>query len=143
MPKFTGTQGLPKSVHSKVCPVSALKAYCQATAGEEFLHQDSKHSFKHVWMSQVPVRGTSIFKPVGAQTCSRWMRTVMQKAGVSPEWTGGSIRMAGSSKAIDEGVNIDVVMAIGRWSSWRVFRTFYDRSRLNQSAPLIGETSLA
>ena len=65
---------------------------------------------------------------------------VMRKAGVSTQWTGGSVRMAASSRALDEGEPIDVVMSIGRWTSWTVFKRFYDRSRL---PPAIGLSELA
>ena len=91
-------------------------------------------------MAMKPVPKSSVFKPVGAQTCSRWMKQVMHSAGVSTHWTGGSIRMAGSSKALDEGEPIDAVMSIGRWTSWSVFKKFYDRSRIQ---PAVGVTQLA
>jgi hypothetical protein len=68
------------------------------------------------------------------------MKLVMHRAGVDPHWTGGSVRMAASSRALDEGEPIDVVMSIGRWTSWTVFKRFYDRSRL---LPAIGVSELA
>ena len=130
VPKLTRTQGLPRSHSALVCPVSALQAYILRTAGPQFHHKDRSEDFDHVFMAMTPVPGTSVFKPVGAQTCSRWMKLVMHRAGVDPHWTGGSVRMAASSRALDEGEPIDVVMSIGRWTSWTVFKRFYDRSRL-------------
>ena len=59
-------------------------------------------------MSQVPDRSTGFHFPVGAQTCSRWMRLIMDRIKVDPKYKGGSIRMAAASAAIDGGVPIDV-----------------------------------
>ena len=139
-PKFTATQGLSRAQATLVCPVSALHDYVQRTSGAQFLHRDRSGSFDQVFMAMKPVPKSSVFKPVGAQTCSRWMKQVMHSAGVSTHWTGGSIRMAGSSKALDEGEPIDAVMSIGRWTSWSVFKKFYDRSRIQ---PAVGVTQLA
>ena len=94
-------------------------------------------------MSQVPYRATGLHFPVGSQTCSRWLRTIMTRIGIDPKYKGGSIRMAAASAAIDRGVPIDVVLDTGRWASWQVFNKFYNRSRLQASAPSIGSTSLA
>ena len=66
-----------------------------------------------------------------------------ERIGIDPKYKGGSIRMAAASAAIDRGVPIDVVLNTGRWASWQVFDKFYNRSRLQSSAPSIGLTSLA
>ena len=94
-------------------------------------------------MAQVPYRATGLHFPVGSQTCSRWICTIMTRIGIDPKYKGGSIRMAAASAAIDRGVPIDVVLNTGRWASWQVFNKFYNRSRLQASAPSIGSTSLA
>ena len=147
VPRFTAARGLPKSTSAKVCPVTALKDYVERTSGSAY-HTRDPHGrpFDHVFMALAPVytAGTAVFKPVGSQTCSRWLKNVMDWSGVDVSiWKGGSVRMAGSSKALDEGHSIDVVMHIGRWSSWKVFQRFYNRSQLSQSAPLVGETTMA
>ena len=101
------------------------------------------YPFQHVFMSQVPNRATGLHFPVGSQTGFRWLRTIMDRIGIDPKYKGGSIRMAAASAAIDRGVPIDVVLNTGRWASWQVFDKFYNRSRLQSSAPSIGLTSLA
>ena len=67
-------------------------------------------------MSQTPARyGThkGMHRPVGAQTCSRWMKEVMNRAGIAG-YSGGLFRMAAASAAIDSGVSIDEVLHTGR-----------------------------
>ena len=57
--------------------------------------------------------------------------------------SGGSVRMAAASAAIDSGVAIDVVLSTGRWTSWTVFDKFYNRAKLRAVVPLVGRTSMA
>ena len=49
-----------------------------------------------------PSKKDGIYRPVGAETLSRWMRTVMDMCGVPKHFKGGSIRMAAASKALDD-----------------------------------------
>ena len=59
----------------------------------------------------------------------------MDRIKVDPKYKGGSICMAAASAAIDRGVPIEVVLNIGRWSSWQVFNKFYNRARLKSGGP--------
>ena len=92
---------------------------------------------------QVPSRATGYYFPVGAQTCSRWLRTIMNRAGIDSKDKGGSVRMAAASAAIGRRVPIDVVLNASRWASWQVFNRFYNRARLRDVAPSIGLILLA
>ena len=97
-------------------------------------------------MSQAPAKYgpyKDMHHPVGAQTCSRWMREVMTRVNFARTCGGGSVRMAAASAAIDSGVAIDVVLSTGRWSSWTVFHKFYNRAKLRVVVPLVGRTSMA
>ena len=146
VPKFTGQHGLGFELQELICPASALEAYIDRTADESvFFHSDSVYPFEHVFMSQTPAK-YGAFKgmhtPVGAQTCSRWMKEVMTRAGITG-YSGGSVRMAAASAAVDNGVPIDEVLRTGRWSSWLVFNKFYNRAKLRAVVPLVGRTSLA
>ena len=146
VPKFTGQHGLGFELQELICPASALEAYIDRTADESlFFHSDSVYPFEHVFMSQTPAKhGTfkGMHTPVGAQTCSRWMKEVMTRAGITG-YSGGSVRMAAASAAVDNGVPIDEVLRTGRWSSWLVFNKFYNRAKLRAVVPLVGRTSLA
>ena len=148
VPKLTKTQGLSMDRQEQVCVVRALECYIDLTADPDmFLHQDPVYPFQHVFMSQVvdnhigPRKGK--FFPIGPSTCSRWLRTIMDRVDIPKEFPGGSVRMAAASAAIDRGMPIDVVLSIGRWASWQVFNNFYNRSRLTAVAPPVGRTSLA
>ena len=140
---FTQQGGISRDQCTRVCPVLALKDYIDRTSGQLYRLADLVYNFQHVFMSQVPDRSTGFHFPVGAQTCSKWMRLIMDRIKVDPKYKGGSIRMAAASAAIDRGVPIDVVLNTGRWSSWQVFNKFYNRARLRDVAPSIGLTSLA
>ena len=146
VPKFTGQHGLGFEMQRLVCPALALEAYIDRTADKSvYFHSDSVYDFEHVFMSQTPARYgpyNGMHHPVGAQTCSRWMKEVMTRAGITG-YSGGSVRMAAASAAIDSGVPIDEVLRTGRWSSWLVFNKFYNRSMLRAVVPLVGRTSLA
>ena len=148
VPVFTRKQGLSFEATRRVCVARTIEDYIDRTSDPQvYLHDDAVYPFKHVFMSQVvekrnrPYKGK--FFPVGPSTCSRWIRTVMDRIGVHPRFKGGSIRMAAASAAIDRGMPIDVVLGTGRWSSWQVFNNFYNRSQLNAVAPPVGRTSLA
>ena len=143
VPVFTQQTGLPAVDQLRVCPVLAMKAYLDRTSTRQHIHSDLIHPFQHVFMSQVPYRATGFHFSVGSQTCSRWLRTIMTCIGIDPKYKGGFVRMATASAAIDRGVPIDAVLNTGRWASWQVFNKFYNRSRLQASAPSIGLTSLA
>ena len=88
------------------------------------------YPFQHVFMSQVPNTVTGYYFPVGAQTCSQWLRTIINCVGIDPKYKGGSVPMAASA-AIDRGVPIDVVLNTGRWASWQSSTVFTTEHWLN------------
>ena len=113
------------------------------TGGDKFVHRNRHYGFCHTFMSQTAHKHDGKHYPVGAQTCSRWIRIIMDRIGVDPKYKGGSVRMAAASAAIDRGEPLDIVLATGRWKSWAVFDAFYNRARVHAVAPPIGRTSLA
>ena len=68
--------------------------------------------------------------PIGPDRISKWMFSVMQKAGVTAKYTSGSARMASASRLLDNGQNSDYVIGLGRWTSNSIFNRHYNRSRL-------------
>ena len=58
------------------------------------------------------------------------MRSIMTICGVDPIFTGGSIRQAASSKAINDGWKPTAVPELGMWKSFAMRNRFYNRSRL-------------
>ena len=71
------------------------------------------------------------------------MRIIVTRMGMDARFKGGSVRMAAASAAIDRGTPIDIVLNTGRWTSWTVFNTLYNGSRLNSVFLPIDCTSLA
>ena len=76
---------------------------------------------------------------IRGDTLRGWMRRVMTRCGVDPVFTGGSIRQAASSKAINDGWEPAAVLELGMWKSFAMWNRFYNRSRLSMST---GFTSL-
>ena len=66
-------------------------------------------------------------------TLRHWMRRIMTRCGVDPKFTGGSIRQAASSKAIDEGWEVAAVLKMGMWKSFATWNRFYNRFRLSMA----------
>ena len=58
------------------------------------------------------------------------MRSILTICGVDPIFTGGSIRQAASSKAINDGQEPAAVLELGMRKSFAVWNRFYNRSRL-------------
>jgi hypothetical protein len=81
-----------------------------------------------VWCSIRPLHGAFHRLDTKGDSLRRWMRLVMTRAGVPAHWTGGSIRMAASSRAAGLGAVPAWIMKIGRWSSWSMWNRFYNRS---------------
>ena len=68
------------------------------------------------------------FKAVGTQTISRWLRTVMRRAGIGEEYTGHSTRHASTSKAAAQGLDVSIIKAAAGWSkNSKTFARFYKR----------------
>ena len=57
----------------------------------------------------------------------------MTEVGIDPRFTGGSVRQAASSKAIDDGWEPAAVLQVGRWKSCAMWNRFYNRSVLKHS----------
>lgn len=66
------------------------------------------------------------FKAISRDTVSRWVKSVMREAGLDVQvFKPGSTRAAASSKAMQDGVPLDEILARGGWSNASTFRKFY------------------
>ncbi|KAJ8041093.1 hypothetical protein HOLleu_11813 [Holothuria leucospilota] len=66
--------------------------------------------------------------PVGAETISRWIREVLEAAGVNTKmFTAHSTRAAASSAMHDKGVAIQDIMKTAGWSNAETFARFYKK----------------
>lgn len=65
--------------------------------------------------------------PVSKQTVSRWVKILLQKAGVDLLFKPHSIRAAAASKAKLSGIPLETIMKTAGWSSRSVFAEFYNK----------------
>ena len=67
-------------------------------------------------------------KPVSRDTVSRWIKDILQEAGIDVGvYKPGSVRMASTSKAKAEGVPIDEILQTGGWSQQNTFTKWYKK----------------
>ena len=72
----------------------------------------------------------STMKPhsaVSKSTVSRWVKLVLQKAGIDPSFGPHSTRAASTSKAKLGGIPLETIMRTAGWSSASVFARFYEK----------------
>ena len=65
------------------------------------------------------------YKNVTRPTLARWLKTVLQLAGIDPHYGSHSYRGAGLSNAYFKGASIDQIIKAGNWSSVSTFKSFY------------------
>jgi hypothetical protein len=71
------------------------------------------------------------YKPASPNTISRWIKCVLQQAGVDVEtFSAGSIRSASTSKARQQGAPIQQILDMGGWSRDTTFNRFYNQKVL-------------
>ncbi|XP_072180202.1 uncharacterized protein [Diadema setosum] len=65
---------------------------------------------------------------VSPQTISRWLKGVLQSAGIdTATYKGHSTRAASTSAALRGGTDIDTILSTAGWSSARTFARFYQK----------------
>ncbi|KZS06238.1 Uncharacterized protein APZ42_030369 [Daphnia magna] len=103
----------------KVCPVKTLKEYIERT--NEFR---TEANCSRLLVAVIPPH-----KPVSSNTVSRWIRSVLNNAGVDTDVFGAnSTRGAAASKAAVSGLSIEAILRAGSWARESTFRRFYNRS---------------
>lgn len=100
------------------CPVHTLREYVDRT----------KPLRK---CSQLFISFSRPHLPVSKSTLSRWIKTVMEEAGIDASiFKTHSTRAASSSSARDNNVNIDDIMKTAGWSNASTFKKYYDKAVL-------------
>ena len=74
-------------------------------------------------------------KAVGPQTISRWVKNILEKAGIDTSiFTAHSTRHAATSKAFQKGVDLGKIRKTAGWSNnSNVFANFYNRPILDNN----------
>ena len=118
--------------------VAAVKEYLTRTAdASKFDHKPRQRpEYRNYDISNPPdllfmsVTKGKVQFPIGADRIGKWMKDIMNRAGVPAKYSAGSSRMASSSMLLDNGQSLEYVLGLGRWSSFQVFNRHYNRSRL-------------
>ena len=100
--------GIAAFVVERVCVARTLKVYLSRTAS--CAHQN------RVWCSTVARNGVKGPLSHKGDTHRVWMREVMDRCGIDPKFTGGSVGQATSSRAIDDGWEPAAVLRLGQWN---------------------------
>ena len=99
--------------NEKLCIVSVLNEYLRMT--KEIRGEENKLLLSY----QAP------HKPVSRNTLARWLRQVLNGAGVdTAQFSTHSSRAASTSAALSSGVPVDVVLRAAGWSSESTFTRF-------------------
>ena len=107
-----------------LCPVKCLKAYEAATVS---FRKGSDQDQLFLAISQP-------HGPVSSSTIARWLKTVMQLAGIdTSKFSAHSTRGASSSAAAMSGVSMHQILETADWSSAKTFKQFYWRRDFIQS----------
>ena len=107
---------LPLKQENRLCPIAAL---------EEYLKRTSPIRRNDTSKTQLLLSVMKPFHPVSKCTIARWMKVLIQQAGVGQEFSAHSIRGAASTAAVMKGMSISEVLCIADWSSDSVFKAFY------------------
>ncbi|XP_046602576.1 uncharacterized protein LOC124296587 [Neodiprion lecontei] len=100
----------------RLCIASTLKRYLEITKP---LRGDC---------SNVLITSRKPFKSASTQTISRWIRSVLAKSGIGPEFTAHSTRHACTSAALAKGLDISAIRNTAGWSKdSQVFAEYYNR----------------
>ena len=75
-----------------------------------------------------------------ASSVRKIVQGVMAKVGIPDKFKSHSLRMAATTKLLEEGMSVDQVMTLGGWSFISVFHKFY-RRKLDNPTELIRPTA--
>lgn len=104
--------------NKKLCIVDMLKAYIKKT---HELRKDSK-------CTNLLISFQKPFRPVSKDSVKRWIKLVMEMAGIdTTKFTAHSTRAASTSGAFNVGVPIQTILSAAGWSQQSTFAKFYHK----------------
>ena len=108
------------------------KALCVVQHLRKYIHRNDLLRKDH---SQLLLSYLKPFKPVARDTVSRWVKKVLQSAGIDiTKYSAHSCRAASTSNVKVKGLNIAEIMKSAGWSTASTFARFYDKPVSNTSA---------
>lgn len=106
---------------NRLCVVTYMFEYLKRTSG---LRQSNK--------DQLLITYQKPHKPASADTISRWIKHVLDKAGVNTSvFSAHSTRAAATSRAKTGNVPLETIMKSAGWSSENTFQKFYNMPIVN------------
>lgn len=109
------------ATNSILCRVACLERYI--TVSDPFRNQNSSTLYLGL---------KSPHHEIGASTIARWIKSILQSAGVDIAiFSAHSTRSASSSKASAAGVPIEKIILAGSWPSESVFNRYYRRETVS------------
>ena len=99
----------------EVCVFECIKQYLIQT-------KNIRGSHKQLFISFVKPH-----KPVGSETISRWVKHILNLAGINCNITAHSTRSVSASTAAATGVPIDQILKTGGWARESTFTRFYKK----------------
>ena len=108
----------------RLCPVECYKTYEHAT--KDYRPKD-KQQTDPLFLSYIRP-----CKPVTASTLARWVRSLLQQAGIDTEiFSAHSLRGASTLAAFSQGVSVSDILQMADWSQENTFCKFYYRPVFN------------
>jgi hypothetical protein len=107
----------PHSTDIELCPVECFKAL----QGHPELRPRPQDS-------QLFIKSNNISQPLSSHTLSSWLHR--EFISLCTNEPGVSIRSLASSRALDQGVSIDNIVALGNWASSSTFQNHYQRNQM-------------
>ena len=115
---------------NKICVYEHLK---------EYLERTRQHRRENL---QLLLSYIKPFRPVGKATISRWVKQVLQSAGIDiNKYTAHSSRAASTSHCKAKGLNLCEILAAAGWSNAQTFARYYEKP-LDIAGPNFGTTIL-
>ena len=106
-----------------ICPVLTLKSYIEKSKKLRGQEKQLFISFQKPYMA------------VSKSTLSRWIRCVMDEAGIDTSYfKPHSTRAASSSSALINNVPIDEILETAGWSNSKTFKKFYNKTVISTNS---------
>lgn len=128
---FVITKNVKQSRPGTKQPVIMLEAYpiderlCVVTLLKEYLSRTASLRGKH---SQLFISYVKPYSPVSRDTISRWVKTIMQEAGIFPtKFKPHSTRAASTSATQRNAVPLENILTAAGWKSDCVFARYYNK----------------
>ena len=110
--------------NKKLCPVLALQEYEKRTS--------EKRSSNGTLSTQLLIAMIKPHKPVSSSTVARWLKTVLNNAGIDTSiFKAHSVRSAATSSASEAGVTTATILDAADWATETVFQRFYYKPKHN------------